>query len=91
MADLKIPRRYYLQKRLFERARDTGMDSIWRAKQEAETPSTALPAGFPHAATLSPFYLTVEDLDGADATELTDFGLTSREATAVLAALAALL
>lgn len=92
MADYKRPRRYYLHKRRHAEASGDGqLASVWRAKQAAES-GTALPATMTGYATLAAaYYTTQEDLDGADATELQDLGLTQREAAAVLAELAELL
>lgn len=85
-------RRYYLGKRLHAaRGPTPGLANVWRAIQEA-TAGTALAAAFPCATALAAAgYTTREDLAGATVDELVDFaGLTSREAQAVLAALAAL-
>ena len=93
VSTLKRPRRVYLHKRLIAgRRRDRAIESVWRAKQEAET-GTALPATFPSLVKLTAIgYTTEEDLDGADTNELRrDVGLTQREADAVLLALAPLL
>ncbi len=96
MAMYKTPRRYYLHKRKYTLARGDDITTQWHSKQNEE-PGTALPSTFPSLAKLATaFYTKVEDLDGADASELTDTvangaGLTDREATAVLAALQPLL
>lgn len=96
MPQYKSARRYYLHKRKWHLLADSDMATQLHAKQAAE-PGTALPATFPSLTKLATaLYTTVEDLDGADATELTapvatGAGLTSREATAVLAALTPLL
>lgn len=85
-------RRYYLGKRrqTFERSED--ITTQWHAKQDAE-PGVALPSAFPFRVQLvAAFYSTVEDLDGANSTELRNFaGLTLREADAVFVALKPLL
>lgn len=85
-------RRHRLLKRLAAGvAGDTALAAVWRAKQEA-TPATALPVGFPQATALAAAgYSTVEDIDGADADELVaNTSLSTREADAVLTALAAI-
>ncbi len=85
-------RRYYLLKRLAAAlAGDEELAAVWRSKQEATT-GTALPEGFPLAAKLAlAGYLVAQDLDGADEGELaTNADLSSREALAVIAAIAAL-
>lgn len=90
MADIKSPRRYFLGKRLEARDLGLGLESIWKTKQEAE-PGTALPADFPLLSRLTDCgYTTEEDLDGADADELEQFGFHAREATEIFSALAEL-
>lgn len=89
MAEFKSPRRYYLLKRIAAKAEDDGLEGVWRHKQEQES-GTALPANFPLRATLvAAGYSTEEDLDGADAAELTkNTGLSTHQANAVLTAAA---
>ena len=89
---LKTARRYYLGKRREAAALDQyAVSDVWGAKQEAE-PGTVLPSGFPVASKLALLnYTTVQDIDGANEEELRCAGLTSREATAVIAALQPLL
>ena len=89
---IKTARRYYLGKRQQSLERDLDIEAQWHAKQDGE-PGAALPATFPFLVQLATGgYTKVEDLDGADNTELRNFaGLTLREADAVLAALAPLL
>lgn len=84
-------RRYYLAKRQDARADcDTAIEGVWRSKQEAE-PGTALPDDFPHLEALTALgYTTEEDLDGADAAELTDLGMSQRDARSVISAFEAL-
>lgn len=54
--------------------------------------ATELPAHFPsRVALVAAGYSAVEDLDGADSAEIRALGLTDRQTTAVLAALAGLL
>lgn len=92
MAEIKTPRRYYLHKRLVEQIYfcDGDAAAVWQSKQEAE-PGTPLPDDFAHHAELTELgYTAREDLDGADAYELENAGLTRRQATEVLAAFAAL-
>ncbi len=51
-------------------------------------PGTAIPTTFPARAELAAAgYLVVEELDGADTTELTNAGLGPAQAAAVLAAM----
>ena len=91
MAETKAARRYYLRMRLAEDVLDCPEQaSVWRAKQEAE-PGVVLPSTFPHRARLiAAGYGTVEDIDGADVAELQRSGFYSREAEAILQALAEL-
>ncbi len=83
-------RRYYLLKAQAT-DRDGGFASTWWGKQEGE-PGVALPTGFPSKAALATaHYTTVEDLTGAGTKELVcEAGLTTKQAEAVLTALAAL-
>ena len=86
-------RRYFLlQAQAEERQADADFGGVWRGKQQALA-GTSLPATFPHrAALVAVGYSTTEDLDGATEAELVrQAGLSSREASAVLAALADLL
>jgi len=86
-AEIRSARRYYLLKRREAAARCDNLEQAWQAKQEAE-PGAALPSDFPHIEQLQACGYTADvDLDGADADELVDLGLTTREAQAVLAAL----
>jgi hypothetical protein len=84
-------RRFYLAKRhAAAEIEDHALEAVWRGKQEAEA-GTDLPASFPFLTELEALgYTTEEDLDGADACELTDLGLGAFEAEAVLAAFAEL-
>jgi hypothetical protein len=83
-------RRYYLLKAQAT-DRDGGFASTWWGKQEGE-PGVALPTGFPSKAALAAaHYTTVEDLTGAGPNELArEACLTTKQAEAVLTALAAL-
>lgn len=84
-------RRYYLLKRRITLDREESvMTDVWHSKQDEE-PGTALPASFPFLSLLGTFYANVEDLDGADVAELTSFGLTQKQACAVLDAVAPLI
>jgi hypothetical protein len=87
VSTLGTPRRYYLAKRQAAvELEDDALAAVWRGKQEAEA-GTDLPATFPYLTELDALgYTTEEDLDGADACELTDLGLSAFEAEAVLAA-----
>ena len=80
------PRRYYLRKaQNASRNGDHHMAAVWRAKQLAIW-SDALPDGFPYSQILRAYgYLGVQDLNGADARELTLVcGLMQHEAEQVL-------
>jgi hypothetical protein len=78
-------RRYYLLKRQSAaESCEKALESVWRAKQEAE-PGTALPTDFPYLERLTTFgYTTLSDLDGCDACELEGLGFARREAAAIL-------
>ncbi len=78
-------RRYYLLKRRAALDREESIEAQWHAKQDGE-PGTALPATFPFLSLLGTFYANVEDLDGADVAELRSFGLSEKQACAVLSA-----
>lgn len=81
-------RRYYLLKRLSATREDSGLASAWRGLQERE-PGTSLPASFPGRESLvAAGYTTIEDVDGADVSELLSNvpGLGRRDAEAALAA-----
>lgn len=84
-------RRFYLLKRFAAVDTLSGLDAVWRAKQE-QTPATALAPGFPFLSRLQAAgYSAVEDLTGATARELIlRAGLNRREANAVLAAMESL-
>jgi len=89
MRRVPTPRRYFLLAR--QNAWDEGVAAVWRAKQEAQ-PGTALPESFPARAALAAAgYTTVEDLDGANESELSGAGLSTREARDVISAAKALL
>lgn len=88
MSEVRRPRRYYLAKRLAAR-RDgqKALELTWQGKQEAEA-GTPLAADFPaRAALVAAGYTTTEDLDGADVDELRRAGLSTKDASAALAAL----
>ena len=85
-------RRYYLLKaQAAAFVCDTGLELIWRAKQQGE-PAVALPSDFPSRAALAAaHYTTVEDLTGAGTDELVkEARITTKQAESVIAALAAL-
>lgn len=94
MAEIGSARRHRLLKRLeADRQGLPGLAAVWRAKQEATSPATALPATFPFLSQLQTIgYAAQEDLAGADVDELTLYlpDLSTSEAEAILAALAAL-
>jgi hypothetical protein len=84
------PRRYYLAK-MRSHLKD-GLD-IWREWQgkHLEQPGTDLASDFPSKTALeSAGYVAIEDFDGATSAELVAAGLTTRQAAAVLTAIAAL-
>jgi hypothetical protein len=88
------PRRYYLLKAQAARLADPighTMVNTWWGKQEGE-PGAALPGDFPSREALAAaHYTTVEDLTGAGTQELVvEARLTTKQADAVIAALAAL-
>lgn len=88
---LKSVRRFYLAKRHAAAALcDAALEAVWRGKQEAEA-GIPLPASFPFRAELAALgYTAVEDLDGANADELVQLGMATKDANAVMAAFAAL-
>ncbi len=103
MGALDTARRYYLGAARTQ-AIGGEVDLSWEALHLRNSVSlTPFPPGFPLAAKLSavlspeleavgiaaPVYEGLEDLQGADAEELLEAGLTQQEAAAVLAALAA--
>lgn len=93
MSDVDSLRRFYVLSRIGSReAGDDAVSAVWQWKQEGQPPGTVLPDGFPSKAALGTVgYVASEDLIGADELELaTHAGLTSNEAKAVFAALAAL-
>ena len=85
LTSINSPRRYYLLKRQVASLRDESIEAQWHAKQ-IEVVGTVLPSAFPFLSLLGTFYTTVEDLNGANVEELRDFGLSRREAEAVIAA-----
>lgn len=80
-------RRYcFLQMKAALSLRDD-IESVWDAKRRSIA-GTALPVGFPARALLTAAgYLALEELQGANTTELSRAGLTSQQAAAVLAAI----
>ncbi len=85
---IPTPRRFYLLKRRAALAAgDAHLAGFWRVKQEALA-WPVLPADFPaRTALVVAGYTTVRDLDGADADELSNLGLTRAQADAVVAAM----
>lgn len=89
--EIKSVRRFYLLKRRRARELCEPLEGAWQAKQEAE-PGAALPATFPYLTELAEHgYTTVQDLDGANVTELGELGFSTLAAEAILAALEPLL
>lgn len=87
MATVNNTRRFYLLKRIYARQNNIE-DGVWIAKQIAIA-GVALPASFPHRAALAEHgYTTREDLDGADADELTRLGFGTYQAKAIIKAFA---
>lgn len=85
------PRRYYLLKaRAHEEAGELALAAAFRGKALAYA-GTPLPATFPHAAalaTITPPYITLEDLRGATVDELVKYaGLARHHAAEVIAAI----
>ncbi len=90
MSSVNNRRRYYLLKRLYAKDNELDSEGIWKGKQEALA-GTALPVDFPLVDILTAAgYTMVEDLDGATSAELYVAGLTTHQASAVLAAFSAL-
>lgn len=90
MSEITSHRRYLLRKAKVAEALEQGaLALVWRARQ-LEQPGTPLPAVFPHRAKLvAAWYEAVEDVRGADVSELREaVGLSRSEAEAVLSALA---
>jgi hypothetical protein len=66
---------------------ESNVDTAWDAKRRL-LPGTTLPTTFPARSLLiAAGYLVLEEVEGADSTELIAAGLTSSQAAAVLAAL----
>lgn len=85
-------RRFYLKKRMMARGNgEHALSGLWQGRQEAET-GTDLPSDFPsRAALIAAGYPAVQDLEGADASELREWArLSAPAANAVVAAYAAL-
>lgn len=91
MNEIRNLRRFYLLKRrsaILEDDDDTAL--IWQGKQDEQT-GTPLPSDFVLRARLvEAGYSMIEDLDGADESELSAVDFSSREARAVLTAWEAL-
>ncbi len=99
MGEVRRVRRFYLLKRFAAyRFGDRGLEAAWRGKQQEITiidgvPVHPLPTDFPsRAALVDAGYETAEDIDGADAKELSqNVALNAIQSEAVIAAAAALL
>jgi len=80
-------RRFYLLKRLAAKAEgQLSLASFWQARQEEE-PGWLLSSSFPSRLALEKTgYTTMEDVAGADQTELRRAGLSSLDADAVILA-----
>jgi hypothetical protein len=84
------PRRYYLAKMRYSLKDGLEVWREWQGKQLEQT-GTDLASDFPAKTALATAgYVAVEDFDGATPAELVAVGLTTRQATAVLTAIAAL-
>lgn len=93
MSEAASLRRYYaLERMATKQAGQLALSAVWQSKQEAAPGGTPLPVSFPsQSALLAAGYEASEDLIGTDCDELADYaGLDARDATDVLAALAAL-
>lgn len=90
-SEFRSARRYYLLSAQSESLNSFGLELDLYRKQ-IEEPGVPLPIDFPHRAALATaHYTTVEDLTGAGTQELIDqVSLTTKQADAVLTALAAL-
>lgn len=89
MSEVASHRRYLLVKALAAAKDDSALALAWRTQQLA-TAGTALPITFPHHAKLvAAWYETVEDVRGADASELQKYAsLARKDAETVVAAIA---
>ena len=92
MAEIRNVRRYNLLKMRAAARDNPGLDAVWDANRRA-IQGTEIPATFPYRSRLvAAGYLVLEELDGADANELSkQAGLLDFEAAAVLAALVAVI
>ena len=87
MAECNTHRRYAFLKMRAAAVELSSLEQAWDGIRRGE-PGTAIPTTMPARAELvAAGYLAVEELDGADATELTNAGLSPAQAAAVLAAL----
>lgn len=84
------PRRYYCLKRIFSANYNPDWEGVWQGKQLAE-PGTDLPTGFPSKSALEAVgYVALEDIQGADETEIqVNARISLTRARAVIAALPA--
>lgn len=80
-------RRYLFLKYHLARLTGQGDPGAWDGKRRL-LPGTSIPSTFPAASVLAGAgYLVLEEVTGADATELTNAGLSAAQAAAVLAAM----
>ena len=90
MADQVIAthRRYlYLKYAYNARLGEDDRATVWDAKRRL-VPGTTIPVSFPaRTALLAAGFLVLEEIEGADETELTTAGLSTLQAAAVVAAL----
>lgn len=85
---IQTHRRYcFLKYHMARNERSDDAADVWNTKRRS-LPGTTLPSTFPALTELNAAgYEVIEEVTGADATELTNAGLTPAQATAVLAAL----
>lgn len=90
MAEVNSHRRYAFLKMRAAAVEQSPLESAWDGIRRGE-PGTAIPTTFPARALLvAAGYLVVEEIDGADETELTNAGLSPQQAAAVIAAVESL-
>ncbi len=84
---VKSHRRYCFLKYHMARNTELGDPDTWDAKRRS-LPGTPIPSTMPAGPALAAAgYLVIEEIEGANATELINAGLTAPQAAAVLAAL----
>lgn len=90
MIEVNTHRRFAFLKMQAAVADQSPMGPAWDGIRKGD-PGTELPANFPARTNLvSAGYLVVEEVDGADETELTNAGLSPQQAAAVIAAVESL-